>query len=204
MEVRTLSQSFRCIPILFPLWLRISPSSSRSPAIRCFTAVCWLRPTLRVPALPLRPVRQLFRLEGDVYRREQRHGNLPAEAGIQGGYLGRGRDRARAQDNEQDDGQHDARQREAYVSCLFFFPSCPIAADVENVWGDTDADVWLGHGQWSSRRSPSMLTRSPRRRSTSRPRSTRCCRSTGWGRRMRIRRCRRHDHDRNQGSSLTL
>ena len=51
-----------------------------------------------------------------MYRREQRHGDLPAQAGVQGGHLGRGRDRARAQDNEQDDGQHDAGQREAYVT----------------------------------------------------------------------------------------
>ncbi len=69
---------------------------------------------------------------------------------------------------------------------------------------DNDTDVWLGHGQWSSRHSPSMLTRSLRRRSTSRPRLTRCCRSTGWGRRMKTRRCRRHDHSYNQSCSLIL
>ena len=69
---------------------------------------------------------------------------------------------------------------------------------------DVDTDVWLGRGQWSSRHSPSMLTRNQRQRSTSRPRSTLSCRSTGWGRRMRTQRCRRHDRNRNRGSSLTL
>ena len=50
--------------------------------------------------------------------------------------------------------------------------------------------------QWSSRRSPSTRTRSPRRRSTSPQRSTRCCRNTGWGRRTRTRRWRRHNRGR--------
>ena len=53
-----------------------------------------------------------------MYRREQRHGDVAAQAGVQGGHLDRRRDRACPEGHEQDDGQHDAGERETYVCLL--------------------------------------------------------------------------------------
>lgn len=98
-------------------------SFCRSSAIWCFVAVRWLRSTLRVPAIPLRPIRELLWLEGDVYWREQWHGDIAAQAGVQGRNLDRGRNRTRAPNYEQDYGQYNIGQREVYgnyFSCGHF------------------------------------------------------------------------------------
>lgn len=52
-----------------------------------------------------------------MHRGEQRDGAESAEAGVQGGHHGLGGDRAGVARDEQDDGQHHARERKTWVGC---------------------------------------------------------------------------------------
>ena len=57
---------------------------ARSPAIRCFHPLRWLRPALQLPIVPLRPIRKLLWLEGDLYRCQLWDCPEFIEAGVQG------------------------------------------------------------------------------------------------------------------------
>lgn len=77
---------------------------NRPPTLWRIDPLRRLRPPLQIPALPLRPLGQLQRLEGHVHRRQLGHGAEPAEARVQGRHQGEGRDWAGVEDDEQDDG----------------------------------------------------------------------------------------------------
>ena len=95
---------------------RGSELMGRSATIRCLVIVHRLGPAARLPAVPVRPVRQLLGLEGDMYRREPLVRHVAAQAGLQGGSDARGREEPVSEGHEQDDGFDEARQREAYVN----------------------------------------------------------------------------------------
>lgn len=105
------SASF-CVP-LCP-----ADGSSRPSSVRCLAALRRLRSALQLPAVPLGPIGKLLWLEGYQHRREQRHGAEPTQARVQGRDHDRGRHLSRSAGDEQDHGQHDARQRETYVTAL--------------------------------------------------------------------------------------
>ena len=69
---------------LFLTWTMGLRTSARSAAIRSIYPLRWLRPALQLSVVPLRSVRKLLRLEGNLYRREQRHRTESTQAGVQG------------------------------------------------------------------------------------------------------------------------